>query len=77
MAARFILFVNKTFSETGQVRLRSRIWSDEPEVEFNLLSDRRDLERIADGIHRLTPLFDMPAMRLPTRRSCCHPWKPS
>jgi 5-(hydroxymethyl)furfural/furfural oxidase len=61
--ASFILFVNKTFSETGQVRLRSRIWSDEPEVEFNLLSDRRDMERIADGIHRLTPLFDTPAMR--------------
>jgi 5-(hydroxymethyl)furfural/furfural oxidase len=59
----FILFVNKTFSETGQVRLRSRIWSDEPEVEFNLLSDRRDLERIADGIRRVTPLYDHPAMR--------------
>jgi 5-(hydroxymethyl)furfural/furfural oxidase len=61
--ASFILFVNKTFSETGQVRLRSRTWSDEPEVEFNLLSDRRDLERIADGIRRLTPLYNASAMR--------------
>jgi 5-(hydroxymethyl)furfural/furfural oxidase len=61
--ASFILFVNKTFSETGQVRLRSRNWSDEPEVEFNLLSDRRDLDRIADGIRRLTPLYDTPSMR--------------
>ncbi|MGE0416489.1 MAG: GMC family oxidoreductase [Acetobacteraceae bacterium] len=61
--ASFILFVNKTYSETGQVRLRSRTWSDEPEVEFNLLSDRRDLERIADGIRRLTPLYNSPAMR--------------
>ncbi|MFO1027613.1 MAG: GMC family oxidoreductase N-terminal domain-containing protein [Acetobacteraceae bacterium] len=61
--ASFILFVNKTFSETGQVRLRSRTWSDEPEVEFNLLSDRRDLERIADGIKRLTPLYNTPTMR--------------
>ncbi len=59
----FILFVNKTFSETGQVRLTSRTWSDEPEVEFNLLSDKRDLDRIADGIRRLTPLYDHPAMR--------------
>jgi 5-(hydroxymethyl)furfural/furfural oxidase len=59
----FILFVNKTFSETGQVRLRSPAWSDEPEVEFNLLSDRRDLERIADGIRRLAPMFNDPAMR--------------
>ena len=59
----FILFVNKTFSETGQVRLSSRNWSDEPEVEFNLLSDKRDLDRIADGIRRLTPLYAHPAMR--------------
>ena len=59
----FILFVNKTFSETGQVRLRTRNWSDEPEVEFNLLSDKRDLDRIADGIRRLTPLYQHPAMR--------------
>lgn len=59
----FILFVNKTFSETGQVRLRTRNWSDEPEVEFNLLSDKRDLDRIADGIRRLTPLYQHPAMQ--------------
>ena len=60
--ASFILFVNKTFSETGQVRLRSRTWSDEPEVEFNLLSDKRDLDRIADGIRRLTPLYSTRAL---------------
>jgi len=59
----FILFVNKTFSETGQVKLRTRNWADEPEVQFNLLSDRRDLERIADGIKRLAPLYDDPAMQ--------------
>lgn len=61
--ASFILFVNKTYSETGQVRLRSRNPADEPEVEFNLLSDRRDLERIADGIRRLTPLYRDPDMQ--------------
>lgn len=61
--ASFILFVNKTYSETGEVRLRSRNPSDEPEVDFNLLSDRRDLERVADGIRRLAPLYDDPAMR--------------
>ena len=59
----FILFVNKTYSETGQVRLQSRNWADEPEVQFNLLSDRRDLERLADGIKRLKPLYDDPAMQ--------------
>jgi len=35
--------VYKTFSETGQVKLASRDWQAEPIVEFNLLSDRRDL----------------------------------
>jgi 5-(hydroxymethyl)furfural/furfural oxidase len=59
----FLMFVNKTYSETGQVRLSSTHWSDEPEVEFNLLSDRRDLERLADGIKRIAPLFDDPAMK--------------
>lgn len=59
----FLLFVNKTFSETGQVRLQSTHWSQEPEVEFNLLSDKRDLDRLADGIRRLAPLFDDPAVR--------------
>ena len=58
----FILFVNKTFSETGQVKLKTRHWADEPEVEFNLLSDRRDLERIADGLKRLAPLYRDPTM---------------
>ena len=61
--ASFIVFVNKTFSESGEVRLRSRNWQDEPEVDFNLLSDRRDLDRIADGIRRLSPLYDDPAMQ--------------
>ncbi|MFV0298333.1 MAG: GMC family oxidoreductase, partial [Hyphomicrobiaceae bacterium] len=59
----FILFVNKTFSEAGQVRLQSRDPLDEPEVEFNLLSDRRDLERLADGIKRLAPIYANPIMQ--------------
>lgn len=59
----FLMFVNKTYSETGQVRLSSTNWADEPEVEFNLLSDRRDLERLADGIKRIAPLFDDPAVK--------------
>ena len=32
-------------------------------MQFNLLSDRRDLERIADGIKRLAPLYNDPAMQ--------------
>ena len=61
--ASFIVFVNKTFSETGQVCLRTPNWADEPKVEFNLLSDRRDLNRIADAIRRLTPLYSDAAMQ--------------
>jgi 5-(hydroxymethyl)furfural/furfural oxidase len=54
--ASFILFVNRTYSETGEVRLKSRDWRAEPEVEFNLLSDRRDLERLMDGFRRMGAL---------------------
>ena len=45
--------VYKTLSETGQVKLASPDWRAEPVVEFNLLSDRRDLERLMDGFRRL------------------------
>jgi len=45
--------VYKTLSETGQVKLASRDWGAEPVVEFNLLSDRRDLERLMQGFRHL------------------------
>jgi len=48
-----LVCVYKTLSETGQVRLAARDWRQEPIVEFNLLSDRRDLERLMDGFRRL------------------------
>jgi len=51
--ASMILFVNKTFSETGQIRLADRDAGSEPVVEFNLLSDRRDLERLIAGFRML------------------------
>jgi 5-(hydroxymethyl)furfural/furfural oxidase len=51
--ASLLLAVYKTYSETGQVRLQSADWRAEPMVEFNLLSDRRDLERLMDGFRRL------------------------
>src|SRR5437588_1614837 len=47
-----LICVYKTLSETGQVRLTSRDWRSEPIVEFNLLSDRRDLDRLMDGLRR-------------------------
>jgi len=51
--ASLLLAVYKTYSESGQVRLQSADWRAEPMVEFNLLSDRRDLERLMDGFRRL------------------------
>lgn len=54
--ASMLLFVNKTFSETGQVKLNSRDWKAEPTVEFNLLSDRRDMERMAAGFRMMGKL---------------------
>jgi 5-(hydroxymethyl)furfural/furfural oxidase len=48
-----LAIVHKTFSETGQVRLASRDWRAEPIVEFNMLSDRRDLERLMEAFRRL------------------------
>jgi 5-(hydroxymethyl)furfural/furfural oxidase len=48
-----LVFVNKTYSETGQVKLTSRDWRVEPLVEFNLLADRRDLDRLMSGFRHL------------------------
>jgi 5-(hydroxymethyl)furfural/furfural oxidase len=47
--ASLLTFINKTYSETGQVVLASRDWRAEPTVEFNLLSDKRDLDRLMMG----------------------------
>jgi len=51
-----LAFVNKTYSETGQVKLASRDPGAEPIVEFNLLSDRRDLERLMSGFRKMAGL---------------------
>jgi 5-(hydroxymethyl)furfural/furfural oxidase len=51
-----LTFVNKTYSETGQVKLASREARTEPVVEFNLLSDRRDLERLMSGFRKMAGL---------------------
>ena len=51
-----LTFVNKTYSETGQVKLASRDPFSEPIVEFNLLSDRRDLDRLMSGFRKMAGL---------------------
>jgi 5-(hydroxymethyl)furfural/furfural oxidase len=54
--ASLLTFINRTYSETGQVKLSSRDWKVEPTVEFNLLSDRRDLDRLMLGFRKMAAL---------------------
>ncbi|HEX3523074.1 MAG TPA: GMC family oxidoreductase N-terminal domain-containing protein [Stellaceae bacterium] len=55
--------VYKNYSETGQVKLAARDWRTEPIVEFNLVSDRRDLERLMDAFRRLGAMQLSAALR--------------
>lgn len=48
----FFLWCNRPYSR-GQVRIASRDPGLPPEVELNLLSDERDLQRMAIGVRRL------------------------
>jgi 5-(hydroxymethyl)furfural/furfural oxidase len=54
--ASLLTFVNKTYSETGQVKLASRDPLMEPIVQFNLLSDSRDLDRLMSGFRKMAAL---------------------
>ena len=61
-----LLFVNRTYSETGTVRLASADWRAEPQVAFNLLSDRRDLERLMEGFRKMGALHATAPMQAAT-----------
>lgn len=61
--ASLILFVNKTYSESGRVQLASPDPDVEPIVDFNLLSDSRDVERLMDGFRRLGALHQSAPLR--------------
>jgi 5-(hydroxymethyl)furfural/furfural oxidase len=61
--ASMLLWVNRTCSERGEVKLVSRDPREEPLVEFNLLSDRRDLERLMDGFKRMGQAYAHPEMQ--------------
>lgn len=49
--------LNKTFS-TGHVRLSSSSPEIEPRVEFNLLSDQRDVERLKKAVRLMAGLYE-------------------
>lgn len=64
-------WVNKSYSR-GSLRLRSTNPNDEPIVDFNLLSDRRDLERLKAAIR-----FGAKTLRAPSMRRHCTTLFPS
>lgn len=51
-----LVWVNRTYS-TGEVKLAGRDWQDEPAIDFGLCSDRRDVDRLADGFRRCAALY--------------------
>tara|TARA_A100001037_G_scaffold214811_1_gene192693 strand:+ start:500 stop:2197 length:1698 start_codon:yes stop_codon:yes gene_type:complete len=57
----FLLWCNKPYSR-GRVGLNSGNYTDEPEVAFDLLSDRRDFDRMADAVRRMARLFHDPVL---------------
>lgn len=57
------LWVNKTYSEAGTVRLRDADWRSQPVIDFQLLSDRRDLDRMMAAYRRLAAIVLGPEMQ--------------
>ncbi len=55
--------VNQTLSQTGTVDIVSSDWAVEPKVDFNLLSDRRDFDRLVDGFRRMAAMQLSAAMQ--------------
>jgi 5-(hydroxymethyl)furfural/furfural oxidase len=61
--ASLLTFINRTYSETGQVKLATTDWRNEPIVEFNLLSDKRDLDRLMTGFKKMAALQMSPPLQ--------------
>ena len=57
----FLVWCNKPYSR-GTVGLVSADPTDEPDVDFSMLSDRRDLDRMTDSVRRIAALFADPAL---------------
>jgi 5-(hydroxymethyl)furfural/furfural oxidase len=57
------VLVNKPASDRGEIKLASRDWSVNPIVNFNLLSDRCDVERLMDGYRRAAALLLLPQLK--------------
>lgn len=57
-----LMYVNKPFSNAGEVKLASADWRAAPSVDFNFLSDERDLDRLADGFRRMAAVQALAAV---------------
>ena len=53
----FLAWINKSYSR-GSVRLADALPDREPEVQFDLLGDARDLARMRDAVRYMVGLFD-------------------
>lgn len=58
-----LMYVNKPYSASGQVTLASSDWEAAPRVQLNLLADKRDMDRLVDGFHRMAAIQASPEMR--------------
>jgi 5-(hydroxymethyl)furfural/furfural oxidase len=60
--ATMLSWVNKVYSR-GRVELTDPDPRAEPTASFNFMEDRRDLERLADSVHRMAGIFASQALR--------------
>ena len=63
-----LMYVNKPYSDRGSVTLRSADWRANPQVDFNLLADSRDLDRLTDGFRRMAAQHNSAAIQAPTAK---------
>lgn len=61
-----LMYVNKPYSDRGSVTLRSADWRANPQVDFNMLADSRDLDRLTDGFRRMAAVQMSAAMQVAT-----------
>lgn len=57
-----MVILNKPYSR-GRVRLASARPDDEPDVDFNLLSDERDMARMVDAVRFIDALYQAPSIK--------------
>jgi 5-(hydroxymethyl)furfural/furfural oxidase len=58
----FLTWINKSYSR-GFLTITSTESTVEPQVQFNLLEDERDLQRMKDSVRYLVSLWDHPALK--------------